>query len=212
MTALKEDVDHLFQQAKTQLPGASELALKAELYDVLNEFFNESSAWTENIDIPIIPNSTAYEVVPSEGGQIIRLAGVVDANNIPQPGIMPDFGVVVFENPYNVAQTFTATVVKNVTQPVPKGGVPDMPDFTLSVYGVCILDGLIGRMMLHKAKSYSDETLGQYHLKRFNDSTAMARVAKMRRNAFGTQQWRFPQGFSKGSQRGGISTANATKF
>lgn len=211
MAANADDVKHLLNQAKAKLVGSSDAGIKAELFDVLNEFFNESSVWTENLNISVIPNELEYDMTPSDGGQIIRLAGVVDQNNIPQPAIMPDFGVLLFANPYNVAQTMVATVVKNVTQPVAHGSVPDMPDFTLSVYGVCILDGLCGRMMLHKTKSYYDASLAQYYLKRFNDAVAMARVAKLRRNTFGTQAWRFPQG-SNGSQRGGVSTSNPNRF
>lgn len=211
MSLEKSDLQHLLNQAKTKLVGASEAAMKAELYDVLNEFFNGSNAWQEAIPVPIIPDETVYDIVPSQGGQIIRLVGVLDVNGFPQSAVMAQFGTLTFANPYNQAQTFQAVVAKNVTRPVGKDFVPDAPSFALSIYGTTILAGLLGRMMLQPNKSYFNESLGQYHTKDFNDGIAAARIATIRANSMGTQRWGFPR-FGAGSQRGGVSTANPNRF
>src|SRR6266498_3128014 len=119
MTAKKADVDFLLNQARVKLPGASDAELKATLFDVLRELFNVSSAWTEDVPVLIVPNSLEYTVVPS-GGAIIRLAGVLDANNLPQPAIMPTIGTILFRAPYNVSAEFTAPLVKTVSFPTKK--------------------------------------------------------------------------------------------
>src|ERR1035437_10124771 len=58
MTARKEDLDHLLDQARTTLPGSSDAGLKGNLFDVFHEFFNDSNAWVETISVPIIPGSS----------------------------------------------------------------------------------------------------------------------------------------------------------
>jgi len=110
VSAVKQDIEQLMNQARTRLVGVSDAGLKGELFDVFKEFFNTSSCWFEDITLNIVANTTAYNIVPT-GGQIIRLAGVFDVNNLPQPAIMPELGLIHFRHPYNVAQVFTATVV-----------------------------------------------------------------------------------------------------
>lgn len=211
MSASKHDINQLLNQARVTLTGASEDGLKAALFNVLNTFFSDSNSWLEQISIGILPNTTSYSITP-DGGQIVRLAGVVDVNGTPQPALMPDFGVVQFAHPYNTAQTFTATVIKTVTLPSDRNGIPVIPDFTLSVYGVQILDGLLGTMMLQPNKSYSNVPTGQYHTRLFQSGVAGARVAALRRNSLGSQAWAYPQTFRVSGQRGGVSVGNDTRF
>jgi hypothetical protein len=96
--------------------------------------------------------------------------------------------------------------IKKVTLPTTKESVPDAPDWLLPTYHRPILDGLLGRMMQQQAKSYSNDKLAEYHLKRFRDGIAMTKTAVMRGNLFGGQSWRFPRNFRSNSQRGGVST------
>ena len=212
MVALTQDINHVLNQARVKLPGSSDAALKAELYDVFQEFFSDSSTWTENIQVNVLPNTQDYAMVPAEGGQIIRLAGVVDAQLLPHPANMPDFGVLHLGRIYASPVVLTATVIKNTTFPVDKQSIPDVPDWSLSVYGVTILDGLLARMMAQPQKTYTNESLSVYHAKKFNDGIAMARVAKLRRNTIGTQSWSYPQSFRTRNQRGGVSVGANTSF
>lgn len=207
MSADAKDWNQLLNQARVKLPGSSEAGIAGELFDTLHEFFDISSEWTEDLPVQIvIPDPQTYALTPS-GGSIIRLAGVLDANLRPQPAILSDtLDGVTFANPYNVAQLMTATVVKNVLATEDSDALPDIPKHILPRWHNTILDGLLGRMMGQMAKTYSNPTLSTYHLRRFRDGTAQARVAKLRRNSFGTQAWRFPSGFSTHSQRGAVSS------
>lgn len=206
-----KDLTQLLNQARVTLTGASDAGLKGELFNVLNEFFSDSNSWLESIPISIVPNTTSYDVTP-DGGQIIRLAGVVDVNLIPQPAMMPEFGTIQFQTPYNTAQTFQATVIKTVTQPTDRHGIPVIPDFVLSVYGVQILQGLLGNMMMQPNKSYSSDKAGMLRYRSFRNGVASARVAALRRNTLGVQAWSYPQNFRVGGQRGGVSVGNDTRF
>jgi hypothetical protein len=197
--------NRLLDQARVKLPGASDAGIKGELFDVFNEFFSVSSAWLEDITVSVFATQTTYDLVPAFDGQIIRLLGVVDARNIPQVAALPDFSTLVIRAP-STAQNYTVTVAKNVTLPNDKKDLPIVPDWVLSVYGTVILDGLLGRMMLQQSKSYSNESLGTYHLKKFNSGVNGARVATLKRNSMNDQAWGFPQGFATHGQRGSMST------
>src|SRR6266568_4313418 len=208
-----DDIKQLINQARVKLVGTSEAAIKLELFDVLKEFFDYSSCWFEDINIIIAGDGVTqtYTVVPN-GGQIIRLAGVVDANGFPQAAIMPTPGDITFSTPFTVAQTFTATVIKNVEAPLPKAGFADIPEWVLKLHGICILDGLLGKKMSESAKPYTDKKTAEYHLRRFLTETSKARTAALRRNTFGTQAWSFPRTFQSRTQRGGVSLGTDTRF
>ena len=215
----KADVQHLLNQARVKLTGASEAGIKAELYDTIYEFFKDSNAWIETLSIPITSGSQDYLLVPAEGGQIIRLAAIYDPNLIPIPGFMPTVGTLHILYPVNTDQTYTVRVIKNIVPPTRadddrtfKGTVPDAPDWLLHTYPTYILDGVLGRLMMQANKSYTDPTLATYHLRRFRDGIAQARTDALRQNTLGAQTWNYPQQFRTRGQRGGVSVGNATSF
>lgn len=210
--AAKIDLDQLMNQLRIELTGASDAGLKGAFYEVCNEFFSDSSSWLEDIPISVITSTVAYDLVPGDGGRIIRLAGVVDPNGIPQQVLMPVIGQVRLRYPQNTAQIWTATVAKTVSFPTTKEQFPIIPDWTLQVFREAILSGVMGRLMRQPNKSYSDKTNSVYHLQRFRKGITDARVATMRRNTLGSQAWSFPQGFRTRSQKSGISVGNATRF
>jgi hypothetical protein len=247
MAARREDVYRLLTQAETKLVGASVRALKAELFDVLHEFFNVTSCWREDIPITIKQNVQSYQVTPSQGGAIIRLFGVIDQNWIPQPAVLMDpsnpgppggsslgpISTNIQPNPTSVlgtryillrnqytaplnpatagGNTFTVSVIKNVVSyEVSKDMVPLIPEWIIPTFYEYLLDGLLGHMMNQPNKSYSNDTKGVYHLRRFRDGMAMARIAAIRANTTGAQNWTFPQSFRTRNQKGGISVGAET--
>src|ERR1039458_1867003 len=114
MPIAKQDFEQIMTQATVKLVGASEGAMRAEFYDVLTEFFNDSSCWTEHVTFQYQPNTLAYPLNVNEG-QIIRLNGVGDwgQTSPPQltaaitpgtpgpvflPALMPHVGLVLLAN------------------------------------------------------------------------------------------------------------------
>jgi hypothetical protein len=209
------EVSQLLVQAQIKLTGASEGGIKAELYDVLKEFFEDSSCWQE--DIPFLPvaNEIEYLLAPAQDGQIIRLTNVWDDKGSPVlQAYMRDFAKLMLVNPLqnDATANYTARVVKTVTLPITRDALPVAPDWTLRVYSVHIADGLIGRMMGQQQKTYSNNSLSAYHLKRFRTGIQIAKTAANRDNLKGAQSWSYPIGWRSHSQRGGVSTANPTRF
>lgn len=211
MAIAEQDWDHLIDQVDAKCPGSSRGSIRNDVYDTIHEFLDDSSAWTENLSVIVTPASQTYDVVVTEG-QIVRLAGVVDVNNYPIAAIMPTVGTLDFKYPVNTTQTFTATMVKTVSLPTSKKGIPVGPDWVLPLFGVGILDGALGRMMTQIGKPYSNPTQGAYHLQRYRKAIGKARTAALRRNTIGTQAWVFPQNYSTRNQRSGVSIGNTSQF
>jgi len=220
MPIAKQDFEQLMTQAVAKLVGVAEGALRAEFYDVLTEFFNDSSCWTEFVTFQYQPNTLAYPVNVSEG-QIIRLNSVMDwgptsppslqgpitpgtPGPLPLPALMPHVGMVLLSSIPSVAGYAQAIFTVNCSLPASKDGMPIAPDWVLPIWHVGLLDGLLGRMMNDPNKSYSSTTGALYHLKRFRDAIARARVSKLRANTLGASAWRFPQAFRSLSQQSGV--------
>lgn len=212
---LRDYVLQLLNQAEVRLPGISQAALRAEFYDVMRIWFDETNSWQESISFNVVPNVLDYPIVPSSG-QIIRLIGVVDKNNIPQPNaLMPIPGIVSFTSLYPTGGAFgsvqqmTARVVNNVTAPFSNRGIPQFPSGVLEQWGRYLLDGLVGRAMLHPDKSWSNPQLGVRHSQSFQDGIARVRSDTARRNTVGAQAWAFPQQWRTRNQRGGVSVTGS---
>lgn len=196
----------LMGEANVFLQGASDAQLRVQLFDVLDEFFNGSCSWPEAIKFHVVADALDYPLVPLTG-RIIRLDSVIDQNNVPQQAIMPEIGTVRFLYPYTQVQPMTAYVIKTVTDPF-HCSPPDVPEWLLPAYGRGILYGIIGHMMMQPGLSYSNPTLGQFYLQKFNDQISQAYVSTNKANKIGAQNWAFPQSFAVSGQRGGVSTYN----
>ena len=206
----ERDVERLLNLARTELVGASDNGIKGQLYDVCREFFKDSNSWYEHISVQILSGHRHYRLTPVEGGMILRLVTIWDKNFIVLPAIMPhleppsaDLELVY---PQNTSFTAKVVVTKQIVEPTTRDMLPDAPRWLLPVYHETILDGVLGKMMGQSTKSYSNDTLSTYHLRRFRDGIMQARVASERANIYGAQAWRFPNSFRTTSQRGGVST------
>lgn len=199
--------------AAVKLPGSSESGIKAELFDVFKEFFEDSNCWFEDIQFQAVAAQTDYPLTPAENGQIIRLAVAWTDQGTPVGAFMPVFGTVkLLHAPQTTpAAKWTARVIKTVSVPTTRENVPIVPDWALGVYSIHVMDGLLGKMMAQPNKSYSNQNLSAYHLKRFRTGIQIARVAALRANLVGAQEWSYPRnGWGPGTQRRGISTAFPT--
>ena len=210
MAIQERDFERLMNQARVKLPGASEEGLKGELFDVINEFFDVSNAWFEWMQIPIVANQQLYTVNPQKGGMIIRLVCIFDPNKVALPAhmaeICPPGANIWLTWPQNISMTGNGMFIKNIILPNSRDNIPDAPGWLLPMYERYILNGLLGTMMAHPSKGYSNPQGSVMHLKKFRDGMAMVKTAVARSNLVGGQSWRFPSQFRSNSQRGGVST------
>jgi len=194
------DLTRLMNNARVRLPGATDDMLKVELFNVLDEFFQNSKAWKEDITVRGKANKYEYELVPSEPGVIESLIGVADADERPVRAAMPMLGTLNLQTAPSQDQDYVATVSLTVVDPVKTDGYPQFPAWLLQKYGAHILDGLLGRMMSQIAKPYSSQQMAVYHLKRFRNGMAQARAESKHQNLYAGQTWRFPR-IAPGRQR-----------
>lgn len=200
------DMNRLLDNARMRLPGALDTAIQYEFFSAMDDFFQKSNVWTENIQFDAVatsatyfqdPDAFTYHLVPMENGTINRLLGVVDANGFFQNAYMPTLGYLVLERSPNFDQTYTARVAKSVSDPVTREGNPVFPDWILEKYGSEILDGILGRMMSQIAKPYTSPQLANVHLKKFSNAISQAKVEASHQNVYRGQSWKFPQTFMR---------------
>lgn len=199
------DMNRLMDHARIRLPGALDAAIQMELFAVMNEFFQSSNIWYEDIAFAVTPTTATYLENPEAFtyaitpllGSIVRLVGVVDSQGYPQKAVMPVIGQVILVYSPNVAGTYTARVSLSVTDPVTLEGYPEFPDWIMNKYGSDILEGVLGRMMSQIAKPYTSPAAAQFHMKNFKQAVGQAKVEASHQNVYRGQNWRFPQTFAR---------------
>lgn len=203
------EINRLMDHARVRLPGALDSALKMELFVVMDELFQNSNIWLEDISFSVTstsesyienPDAYIYPVTPTNG-LITLLIAVADSAGQLQVATMPAPGQIMLASLPTQNDTYTARVALTVTDPPDSEGYPVFPSWVLERYGSDILDGLLGRMMSQIAKPYSSPTMALFHLKKFNQCVRRARNSAVRQNTYNVQSWRFPQTFASRGRR-----------
>lgn len=199
------EITRIIDNARFKLPGALDAALKFELFAVLNEFFQDTNIWTEDIQFQVTPTTVSYLENPDEytyeltvlaDGVINRLMALVDSSGVSQSGVMPIPGTIILSRSPSKSDFYTARVAKTVTDPTDSDGYPVCPTWVLNKYGNDVLDGLVGRMMGQIAKPYSSPQVAMVHLRNFKQSINKAKAEAMHANVYRGQSWTFPRSFS----------------
>ena len=195
-SAVSRGMTKLMDLARVRLPGARDNIIQLELFAVLNEFFQDSNCWYEDIDFAVSPASTEYYIIPTSVSSAVRMLGLVNSDQRAQRGVFDLPGTVTLYNTPNQADTFTVRIGLTVADPVTRDGYPEFPTWVLDKYANDLLDGLLGRMMSEIAKPYTNERLAIYHMRKFQTSIAKAKVEASHRNVYRGQSWQFPQAFA----------------
>lgn len=206
------DINRLMINARNQLTGATDTMIQYELFNVMDDFFKKSNVWNEDIELTIPgqdPANTVYELVPTGAALIDKLLWVFEKPTSTSIGRGPAIaaymnvpGEMTLRTQPSSATIYVATVALTVQDPTLRNGYVTFPAWVLAKYRDNILDGLLGRMMAQPNKPWSNSQLGVFHMRKFRQQTASARVEWMRNNNYNAQAWAFPQ-FAGGSQRGG---------
>lgn len=202
---MSSDIIRLITNAQIQLPGAVSTALQQELFSIADQFFKGSNVWLEDIDFKVPgndPAGTVYQIAATGNVLIDKLMYVRDSDgDAPVTAFMSTPGEITLRTQPNSDSVYIATVGLTVSDPVQRDGYVTMPEWVLNKYREVFLDGLVGRMMAHPAKPYSNTQLSVYHLRKFTSGISAARIEAQRNNVFRAQAWRFPV-YGRGSQRG----------
>lgn len=208
------DVIRLMTNAQVRLPGATDPLMQRELFNVMDEFFKGSNVWNEDIEVQVTgaaPAGTIYEITPSGPSLIDKLLWVYDkptstsvGRGSPVGAAMSTPGELTLTTQPSNDQTYVVSVVLTVQDPIQRDGYVVFPAWVLAKYRDVILDGLLGNMMSQPQKPWTNTQLSVFHMRKFKNKTAAARVEWTRNNTYRQQAWVFP-GFARGSQRGNRS-------
>jgi hypothetical protein len=195
------DLNRLMDNLRIRLPGALDTVLKLELFSVMNEFFQSSNCWYEDIDFTVTSGVTEYTITPSSIASIVRLLGVVNSDGRAQNAVLALPNTLTLVNSPSQSDTFTARVALTVNDPTTRDDYPEFPDWVINKYNNDIQDGVLGRMMSQIAKPYTNERMAIYHMRQFRGAVAFAKVEAMHQNVYRGQSWRFPQTFARRKAR-----------
>lgn len=189
-------------------PGAERKVVQQELINTLREFFNVSSCWRKTLVYDLKSGKTKYYLSPEDSySNVIRVHRVtVDGRALnfksskfvvmpsendgttPTSYYTPDPDVVVID--YAPSETVTDGIEFYVSL-TPNRNVKRVPEIAVTQYYDVILDGVLGRLMMHPAKPYSNPMAAQYHLRRFRSGVADAKAKGNVGNIPG-QNWTYP--------------------
>lgn len=198
---MSADLDRLMDNCRIRLPGVVDDVLKLELYSVLNEFFQGSNSWNEDITFTVTSGVVDYPITPSGVSKIVRLLGVVNSEERFVGAAMPEQDTITLLTIPNKTEAYIARVVLTVGDPLDAYGYPEYPEWALSSYFDEIADGVIGRAMSQVAKPYTNERMAIYHMRRFRGGVSRAKVEWQHQNVYRGQNWSFPQTFARRHSR-----------
>jgi hypothetical protein len=69
-------MDRLLATARARVPGATAELLKLELFNTVDEFFRQSSAWRWESEVPLIAGTQQYPIFPPSGSDMVQVMGV----------------------------------------------------------------------------------------------------------------------------------------
>lgn len=195
------DAARLMNNLRIALPGALDGAIQLEVFNLFNEFFQETNLWQEKLEFTITPANAIGSKIPltPNAGSINRLMWVFDANNVQRNMAMPIPGELLVLEAANGTEIWTATVANTCTDPVPTsgslGGFPLCPGWILQKYNNGLMSGILARMMVQPAKPYTNPKLSMMHTSTYRKAVSEGRTEARRMNIYAGQTWRFPQGF-----------------
>lgn len=192
-------------QVMPKLPTATPDAIDATIREVLQEFFKKSTIWRTTVG-PLTVRANRQEVpIPptasSEPGQVLRVwfgdrwlaaaANVSDPTSDPADPThyatpSPDV-VVLWPQPRATERKLTVYLSL-----LPDRTYYSLPKFVVTHWLNEIIDGVLGKMYTSPMKPYTDPSLAQLHLRRFQDGIAAARHYAEHGGQRHATGWKFP--------------------
>lgn len=206
----ESDYANLIADANVNLPGAVPSQVLAELQVTTRDFLQYTSAWKVMYEMPVDTEHDCYTIVPQPGTAVNLLHKLFDAADPDQKDVNAPGGVemsvpghIKLKRPPSAAATWVALVSQYPIRLVEQAYGTPVPCWILERYYDTLLSGVLGRMMLQTAKTYTNEKLGTLRSRQYLAGRATARADLARSNVWGTQQWVFPAAYTaRGRQVG----------
>jgi hypothetical protein len=186
--------DRLMDNLRVNLPGATDNAIRLELWNMLDDFCREALAWRETIAVPLTIGQLDYVITPL--GTLIVQAMSVDHATLDVTGTTFEIDTLSLVNAPSAGDAATpAYVVAALTPDLSQGSdIENMiPADMWSKWHRAFVDGTLARMMAQFAKPYSNLQLAAYHQRSYRSDRAVARRSAATNDIVGAQLWRFPR-------------------
>lgn len=92
MTTSVDVMDRITATAKVRLPGVTSATLNLELFNTLQEFFNDSNVWRYDVDVPLAVNTLQYPIFPPAGTALVRIMEASYKGSPMMPTMVNDAG------------------------------------------------------------------------------------------------------------------------
>jgi hypothetical protein len=189
-------------------PGIVRSVAKREFTLACREFYRRSAVWRDTIDnVFWVPETYAYSAESPDSAAEISQILAVEVNGLPlnavvsRPAAIRSTGTPLVWYPsshdphdfeiWPTADQYDDTVVVRAAL-IPLVGSTSLPHMASVRHYDALLDGVLGRLYAHPAKAYSNPTLAEYHLKRFNAAISAA-AAEAKQGSFVGQNWTYPR-------------------
>lgn len=198
-------MNRMMDRIRTNLPGALDATIQAELFQALDDFCRKTNVWrmTFDFDIEPIPQPASqdpdayiYQIQPPAGSVSFRLLTAYDDSNVGVNATMPQPNYIQFYQSPNTTAVYNVLVAMTVLDPVTRDGFPTVPDWIIGKYGDTLMYGTMAKMQLQAAKPYSAPEQAVLNAALFKRGVGEARIGIERGNRYNGQNWRFPQSFA----------------
>lgn len=193
--AVDASITRILNTVRTHLPGMLDDVFEHEIYNVVDEFLDDTNIWRVDVSVSAVPNTLSYVMsVGVTGGTSNRLISVVGEADQTIHGVsMSTPGTLVLENSPSTAETYTATVALRLSATLTAENYPDIPSWIWFKYKDGIGFGVLARLMSSPGKPYFNERLAILNMRKFSQIKAQARAEVLHHNLQGAQAWRFPK-------------------
>lgn len=187
--------DRLLQQLRTVLPGATDIAITAELWEVWNDVCRDGYVWRETIEVPLVAGDQSYTITVS-GAEVVQVFSV-SHDTMDVSDVVYEFGTLqlISASPTaaDVAEGPLALVVALAPALDPGGDVEAwMPSDLWSQLHHVLLAGVKAKVMAQPAKPYSNPQMAAFHAREYRGYKAAEKRRVATGNREGAVTWTFP--------------------
>lgn len=204
---MSAEYERLINDVNLHTPGALTTAIEAELFSVLRDFLQNTNIWWRDYDIEVRRGERCYMVHPGAGVVLKNLMVLYNRDDQFKrwvaPATMATPGAILLSCVPSQDHEWVARITLSVADVNTTECKQLVPSWILNVWYNTLQDGVLGRMLAHPAKPYTNNALALYHMRQYNKGRAECRAAVVKQNVYGGQSWMFPQGgVTHGRQRG----------
>jgi hypothetical protein len=178
---------------RIRLPGALDGGINLELFNVIDEFCRQATAYRETLSVPLVAGTAAYPITPADR-EILVLYHLRHPSLDARKAVFDD-GVLTLD-PVPTAEDAADPLEVDVSlSPAYGTGDPEdwLPPALYQRFHQALLDGVLSRMHGQAAKPYSDVRRGTFHGQRFRNAIRIATARAVAPHTQSPQTWRFPR-------------------